>query len=237
MSPSGTSNDRPAGKRRVPQQTRSIERVERVLDAAAQLVVADGVDALTTRAVADLAGVPVATLYQYFADRDEILLAIVERDVAEMDAQVAADLAALEVLSIRTVVEATMRAFVKVFLRRPAFVVIWLRGRTNTAVSDFCRAHNKLVADDLHHFAEEAGLVLPETRRVHAELAVEVGDRVFQLAFETTMRGDASLIDEGIELVGSYLERHASPAGIDGVPARTRAPTTPAAAVAKKESS
>jgi hypothetical protein len=52
---------------------------------------------------------------------------------------------------------------------------------------------------------------------VHAELAVEVGDRVFQLAFEHKMRGDRRILDEGIELVCGYLERHASPAGLTGV--------------------
>ena len=218
MPPSRESNERAAGKRRVPQQSRSIERVERILDAAAQLVVAEGVDALTTRGVADLAEVPVASLYQYFADKDEILLALVERDVDEMDAQVSADLGSLDVLSVGSIVETTMRAFVKVYLRRPSFVVIWLRGRTNTAINEFCRAHNKQVAADLFRFAREAGLVRPETRRLHAELAVEVGDRVFQLAFETKLRGNKVVIAEGIELVRSYLERHATAAGVEGVP-------------------
>lgn len=216
-SPPETSNERTGGKRRVPQQSRSIERVERILDAAARLVVSDGVDTLTTRGVAELADVPVATLYQYFADRDEILLALVERDVAEMDAQVAEDLARLEVLSIGSLVETTMGAFVKVYLRRPAFVVIWLRGRTNTAISTFCRAHNKRVATDLLRVARDAGLVRPDTRRLHAELAVEVGDRVFQLAFETSLRGDRTIVGEGVDLVRSYLEGHATQAGLEGV--------------------
>lgn len=217
MPPSGESNERARGKRRVPRQTRSIERVERILDAASELVVAEGVDALSTRGVAELADVPVASLYQYFGDKDEILLALVERDVAEMDAQVGADLGRLELLSIGSIVETTMRAFVKVYLRRPSFVVIWLRGRTNTAVSEFCREHNKRVAADLYHLARDAGLVLPGTRPLHAELAVEVGDRVFQLAFETKMRGDRAIVREGIALVRGYLERHATKAGIEGV--------------------
>lgn len=217
MSPSALSNERAAGRRRVPQQTRSIERVERILDAAATLVVEGGVDALSTRGVAAAAEVPVATLYQYFADKDEILLALVDRDVAEMDAQVAADLGALEVLSIGSMVETTMRAFVKVYHRRPAFVVIWLRGRTNAAIDDFCRAHNKRVAADLLRLARDAGLVRPGTRRMHAELAVEVGDRVFQVAFEDKLRGDRATITEGVALVRGYLERHATREGIEGV--------------------
>ena len=81
--------------------------------------------------MAAAAGVPVASLYQYFADKDSILLALVERDVAEMDAQVAEDLGELPMLSVRSMVETTMRAFVKVYHRRPSFVVILFRGRTN----------------------------------------------------------------------------------------------------------
>lgn len=202
----------------MPQQLRSIERVERILDAAAGLVLDAGLDAVTTRAVAEGAGVPVASLYQYFADRDEILLALVERDVAEMDAQVAEDLAELPVLSIATVVETTMRAFVTVYHRRQAFVVIWLRGRTNPAISEFCRAHNKRIAAELYAFARDAGLLDVGATPLQAELAVEVGDRVFQLAFESSLDGDEDLIAEGIALVSGYLERHARPAGVAGVP-------------------
>lgn len=201
----------------MPQQTRSIERVERILDAAAGLVVSEGVDALTTRSVARAAEVPVASLYQYFGDKDEILLALVERDIAEMDAQVAEDLGKLDLLSIASIVETTMQAFVKVYHRRPAFVEIWLRGRTNNAINEFGRAHNKRVAGDLFRLARDAGLVRPGTRRIHAELAVEVGDRLFQLAFETKLKGDNVIIREGIELVRSYLERHATPQGLAGV--------------------
>jgi hypothetical protein len=111
-----------------------------------------------------------------------------------------------------------MRAFVTIYHHRPAFVVIWWRGRTNPSVYDFCRAHNKRVAGDLLAFAEDAGLVRPGTDPQIVELAVEVGDRVFQLAFERDLRGDQRIIVEGIELVTGYLERHATSAGITAIP-------------------
>ena len=69
-------------RRRVPQQVRSRDRVERILEVAGEIVVADGVEAVTTRAIAAAAGLPVASLYQYFADKEAVLLALVERDVA-----------------------------------------------------------------------------------------------------------------------------------------------------------
>src|SRR5689334_16420934 len=86
-------------QRRVPRQERSRRRVEGLLDAAERIVVERGVDALTTRDIAEAAGVPVASLYQYFSDKEDVLLALAERDMEEMDAQVAEDLGRLGVLS------------------------------------------------------------------------------------------------------------------------------------------
>jgi AcrR family transcriptional regulator len=206
-----------AVKRRVPQQVRSRDRVERMLEVAGRIVVDGGVEAISTRAVASAAGFPVASLYQYFADKEGILLALVERDVAEMDAQVAEDLGALTVLSVRSMVETTMRAFVKVYHRRPSFVVIWFRGRTNAAVNDYCRSHNQQIARELFEVARSAGMVDPTSQGLYAELAVEVADRVFQIAFEDSLVGDPHVIEEGIALVTAYLETHATPAGITGV--------------------
>ncbi len=204
-------------KRRVPQQSRSRERVERILDAAATLVVEQGVDALSTRGIAETAGIPVASLYQYFADKDEILLALVERDIEAMDAQIAADLADLDVVSISAMVSTTMGAFVKIYHHSPAFVVIWLRGRTNAAVKEFGRAHNRQIARELYEFAEELGLLAPEAQPLYAELAVEMGDRLFQLAFEEQDEGDPLIIDEAIKLVTLYLETYANESGRRGV--------------------
>jgi AcrR family transcriptional regulator len=178
-----------------------------------------GVDALTTRSVATASGVPVASLYQYFSDRDAILLALVERDTAEMDEQVRHDLAELELLSVASLVETTMRAYVKVYARRADFVEIWLRGRTNAAVHEFGRQHNRRTATELRDFAIGAGLAREDLPATAAELAVEIGDRVFQLAYETERHGDPVVIEEGIAMVTAYLRRYATPAGLDGVPA------------------
>jgi len=209
----------------VPQQVRSRGRVERVLEVTGDLVVVGGVETVNTRVIAAAAGIPVASLYQYFADKDEILLALVERDLAEMDAQVAEDLARVPVLTVRGLVETTMRAYVKVYRRRPAFVVIWLRGRTNAAINDFCRAHNRRHAAELFELARRAGMVAESSTELHAQIAVEVADRMFQIAFEDSFQGEPGIIDEGIDVVTSYLENHATPAGIEGIEGVEGVPT------------
>jgi AcrR family transcriptional regulator len=216
--PAVTPSTATAVRRRTPSQARSRERVGKVLDAASQIVVAQGIDALSTRSIAAAAGIPVASLYQYFSDRDAILLALVERDTEEMDEQVRADLAALETLSIASLVETTMRAYTKVYARRRDFVEIWLRGRTNAAVHEFGRRHNQRTAGELRDFAIGAGLARPDLPPAAAELAVEIGDRVFQLAYETRDDGEQFLVDEGIAMVTAYLMTYATPAGIGGVP-------------------
>jgi AcrR family transcriptional regulator len=204
-------------KRRVPQQARSRERFERILEVSGDLVVAGGVESVNTRAIATAAGIPVASLYQYFADKDDVLLALVERDVEEMDAQVWADLAEVDVFTVRTLVETTLRAYAKAYARRPTLVVIWLRGRTNPAISEYCRAHNRENARRLFELARDLGMVPEDATGVHAELATEVADRMFQLAFETSLEGDPHVMDEAIEVVTAYLETHATSSGITGV--------------------
>ena len=77
-----------------------------------------------------------------------------------MDAQVAEDLARLHGAERPQLVETTMRAFVKVYHRRPSFVVIWFRGRTNPAIRDYCRAHNQRMARDLFEVARRSGMVV-----------------------------------------------------------------------------
>ena len=204
-------------QRRVPRQERSRRRVEGLLDAAERIVVERGVDALTTRDIAEAAGVPVASLYQYFSDKEDVLLALAERDMEEMDAQVAEDLGKLEVLSVASLVRTTMLAFVSVYRRRRAFVEIYLRGRTNQAVDRFGREHNSRVAENLRAFAVDAGLAGEGLTAKIARLAVEVGDRIFQVAYADDSDGDSELVEEGITLVTAYLERYATPAGIEGV--------------------
>jgi hypothetical protein len=114
-------------------------------------------------------------------------------------------------------VRTTMMAFVSVYRRRPAFVEIYLRGRTNQAVHRFGHEHNLRVAENLRAYAVDAGLAGEELSAKVAQLAVEVGDRVFQLAYAEKADGDAELIEEGIVLVTSYLERYATRRGIKGI--------------------
>jgi AcrR family transcriptional regulator len=69
-------------KRRIPRQARSGGTVALILEATAQVLEAGGLPAFTTNAVAERAGVSIGTLYQYFADKNELLLALARQQMA-----------------------------------------------------------------------------------------------------------------------------------------------------------
>lgn len=66
---------------------------ERILDAAAELFVDRGVSGVGMGEIARAAGCSRATLYRYFADRNELHLAFVHREARRVGALVAAEIA------------------------------------------------------------------------------------------------------------------------------------------------
>jgi AcrR family transcriptional regulator len=69
--------------RKRPAQRRSAETVDRILTAAARLFDERGYRGTTTNHVAEAAGISVGSLYQYFPNKDALLVALAERHLAE----------------------------------------------------------------------------------------------------------------------------------------------------------
>jgi AcrR family transcriptional regulator len=65
--------------RKVPTQVRSQETVSVILEASARILESDGLHGFNTNAIAARAGVSIGSLYQYFPNKDAILLALIGR--------------------------------------------------------------------------------------------------------------------------------------------------------------
>ncbi|MET3601727.1 TetR/AcrR family transcriptional regulator [Martelella mangrovi] len=65
--------------RKAPVQKRSKATVEAILEATVQVLLRDGAEKLTTRRIAERAGVSVGTLYQYAPSKEALLYALVSR--------------------------------------------------------------------------------------------------------------------------------------------------------------
>ena len=97
--------------RKRPAQARSRATVEAILVAAAKVLQRQGYAATTTDRIAERAGVSVGSLYQYFPNKDAILVALTERHidagfalVRELLATALADVQALESLLRRFII-------------------------------------------------------------------------------------------------------------------------------------
>jgi len=78
--------------RRRPQQLRARQTVAAVLDAAVRLMKREGFGSLTTNRIAEVAGVSIGSVYQYFPDKGSIFIALHQRHVEEIDRLIAATL-------------------------------------------------------------------------------------------------------------------------------------------------
>ena len=70
-----------ASTRREPQQRRSRQTVDAVLEAVPRVLRRHGAKAITTNRLAEAAGVSIGSLYQYFPDKKAIFMALHERHV------------------------------------------------------------------------------------------------------------------------------------------------------------
>ncbi len=89
--------------RRAPIQQRSVATVEAILEATTQILAREGVGALSTNAIAARAGISVGSLYQYFADKEAVLTALLERHAERVQSRM---LAALQEAAGRPLLDA-----------------------------------------------------------------------------------------------------------------------------------
>lgn len=71
----------PSTPRKIPRQERSIRTVERILDAATRIFHEQGYAGTTTNDIADRAELSIGSLYQYFPNKDAILVTLTRRHI------------------------------------------------------------------------------------------------------------------------------------------------------------
>ncbi|WFU05246.1 TetR/AcrR family transcriptional regulator (plasmid) [Rhizobium sp. CB3171] len=75
----GNAVQLPLTPRKAPRQERAIATVDAIFEATIQVLLSDGLIRLNTTRVANRAGVSVGTLYQYYPNKQALLLAVLER--------------------------------------------------------------------------------------------------------------------------------------------------------------
>jgi AcrR family transcriptional regulator len=109
-------------RKKVPRQERSKATVEYILSAAAELLGHDGLQRVTTNRIAQRAGVAVASLYQYFPNKEAIVGALFEHELSLERAEFTRTSKDLDGAPLREGIAAAVRAVIHVHAKRPNLV-------------------------------------------------------------------------------------------------------------------
>ncbi|NBP26809.1 MAG: TetR/AcrR family transcriptional regulator [Betaproteobacteria bacterium] len=87
--------------RKSPRQARSADTVETILAAATRVLECDSLAGFNTNRVAEVAGVSVGSLYQYFPNKSALIAALIDRQQSALAQSIEACVAAYEGRSLR----------------------------------------------------------------------------------------------------------------------------------------
>lgn len=99
--------------RKRPKQKRSKMTVDAILTATTRILIEGGYDKLNTNYVAQVAGVSVGTLYQYFPNKESLVLAVFEEHAEEMLGLLRRASSALRDVPLETAVRAYIQTMIE----------------------------------------------------------------------------------------------------------------------------
>ncbi len=193
--------------RKRPTQERSRRRFEAILDAAAELFAADGLEAVSMEAIATRAGTSIGSLYQYFPDKQAVFFALAER---VLDRSRAAFDALVPVVEAgRPPWEELLDRVVDGFaatLHDPSLLAVW---RNLQVSGEVVEADAALHEEIIERSVEVFGWYLPHAsgaeRRRMATMTVDVVGAVLFLAIRREPARAAEMLAELKVLLRRYL--------------------------------
>jgi AcrR family transcriptional regulator len=181
-------------RRRTPQQERSRAKVGAILDSADDIVIHEGVEALTTTLVATRAGIAVGSLYQYFDGVDDIIAALAERHADRFACRLRDVLAHRELHRKRDAANAALDALIEYYRDEQTFRTLW-RGAPQLTGAGFGDASATIIAI-VSDALIERGLAESDDPAFELETQIQwsVAEGLIGLAFERAPDGDPSVL-------------------------------------------
>ncbi len=195
--------------RRRPAQQRSIQRVQQMLDACAQLLDEVGYSELSTTRIADRAGVAIGSVYQFFPDKKAVAQALGLRYLDTFSGRVTGRLRRDTFQHWSEAVDVIVDEYLDMHRNVPGFRALHFGDVVDERLLDADSDNNTVIATRLRELLVSiAGVADSEELRYAAMVAVEAADAILKLAFRKNHEGDPRLIEETKLLVHGYLSRH-----------------------------
>lgn len=198
----------PLAPRRRPRQARARETTRAILEAAARVFADHGYAAGTTNRIAAAAGVSIGSLYEYFPNKDAILVALMERHIADGEAAMRALMATVRPGRLRPVVRGFVQAMISLHAREPRLHrVLFEEAPVPAPVWRTLAAVERRMTDDVERVLAAEPEVRVRDRALAARLVVQVVEDLTH-RFVLHPGGDVDperYVEEVTALVTAYL--------------------------------
>lgn len=197
--------------RRKPVQARSRERVDRILDAAAQLLTEEGYDAVKTNHIARRAGVSIGSIYQFFPNKYAIFHSLALRYMDRI-----ADILSIHLVDSdldrpwEAIVDDVIDTLAEMWRSEPAFLAVWMAIQNTAELREADKHYSRIFVDET--LAAFLLRIVPnaaeERRKRIARIVFEVSQRLLDHSMHGGPEQDTGIIEEMKILVRSYLMSH-----------------------------
>jgi AcrR family transcriptional regulator len=194
--------------RRVPVQGRSLARVNRMLDACAELIGEVGYDGLTTTLLAERAQVAIGSVYQFFPDKRAIVHALSMRNMDSYIERLSRRMSSGEMANWWDAVDAAMDEFIDMNRTVAGFRTLRFGDIVDRNLLDADRDNDSVIAGKLGLLLVNGfGLTAEPSLDFALTVAVEMSDALIKMAFRQDPYGDEAVLAEAKDIVREYLFR------------------------------
>jgi AcrR family transcriptional regulator len=195
-------------QRKSPTQARARATIDAIFEATARIIEREGIAALNTNRIAERAGLSIGTLYDYFPNKDAILIAMARRRLARDEALVRQAIAGRGPNETASLVRRAVRAMVALQKDGPkvrrAIMAVHL---ANGFGHEHARPVQEIAELVTERNAQLVGEKVPMLHGAALFVVTRAVTGVIRAAFEerSQLPGTTELEDELVRLVEAYL--------------------------------
>ena len=199
--------------RRRPRQQRSLVTIEAIFEAAARILESTEPDALTTIRIAEVSGYGVGTIYDYFPNKDAILVAMARRELEKtfrsVQKIISTDLPAGNESMTRLAVRAVIRGFGgRQKLRRILLETMIAQGHSAELAQPVEKIAEYLIGSETNGAGTQLRRLRPENLYVLTRAVIGV---IRAFVMESNTKFSQQLLENELtELIEAYVQRRLS---------------------------
>lgn len=194
--------------RRLPQQARSRQRVNQILNVAAQLFEEVGYEAVSTELIVKRAKISIGSLYRFFPDKEAIVYALSEQYAQQMRELFAARFNPSTInYPLAILLSEAVDDFDKFYTTQPGCQVIILRSRVSAELQAVNKRVDYEIVEQLDNFfALRQPQMNSQQRQLAALVSVEIANALQLLSLAQDERLRQQLVAETKQVLIRYLQ-------------------------------